>query len=112
MRLSDLLGSEVVDSSGEPCGKVHDVRAVQDGPVVYPFGAALRIEGLVVGKGGLGERFGFHRSSVHGPWLLKAFFEWRHRNAVYVPWDAIAVIDGRRIRLDRGLGELGGVEKL
>jgi hypothetical protein len=112
MRLSDLLGSQVIDSRGEKCGKVHDVRAVQDGAVVYPFGAALRIEGLVVGKGGLGERFGFHRSTVHGPWLLKAFFEWRHRDAVYAPWGAVAAIREGAIYLDRPRSELGGVAKL
>ena len=34
MRLSDLLGAEVVDQAGESAGRVHDVRLVQDGPVL------------------------------------------------------------------------------
>jgi hypothetical protein len=112
MKLSELLGAEVFDVSGRALGKVHDVRVVQDGPVVTPFGASLRVEGLVVGKGWLGERFGFHRSTVHGPWMLKAFFEWRHRDARFVPWEAVAEVTPDGIRIDLGADELAEVEKL
>lgn len=112
MKLSELLGAEVIDPSGRALGKVHDVRVVQDGRVVTPFGASLRIDGFVVGKGWLGERFGFHRSTVHGPWMLKAFFEWRHRDARFVPWEAVTAVTPDRIHVDRGAGELGEVEKL
>jgi hypothetical protein len=99
MRLSDLLGSEVVDGGGRRLGKVRDVRVVQDGPLLSPFGASLRIDGLVVGPGALGERMGFHRSNVRGPWMLKAFFEWRHRAVRLVPWDSVAAITEGRIYL-------------
>ena len=34
MRLSDLLGAEVLDEAGGSAGRVHDVRLVQDGPVL------------------------------------------------------------------------------
>jgi sporulation protein YlmC with PRC-barrel domain len=40
MRLTDLLGAEVVDRSGQHAGRVHDVRLVQDGPLVGGFGPA------------------------------------------------------------------------
>ena len=45
MRLSDLLGADVVDEAGRHAGRVHDVRLVQDGPLVGSFGAALRVDG-------------------------------------------------------------------
>jgi sporulation protein YlmC with PRC-barrel domain len=38
MRLSELLGAEVVDEAGRSAGRVHDVRLVQDGPVVAASG--------------------------------------------------------------------------
>lgn len=112
MKLSDLLGAEVVDVDGVACGKVSDVRAVQAGPVTSPFGAALQIEGLVVGKGGLGERLGFHRSNVGGPWLLKSVFEWRERAARFVPWDDVAKVEPGRIHMTTRKADLGAVEKL
>ena len=34
MRLSELLGAEVLDEAGRSAGRVHDVRLVQDGPVL------------------------------------------------------------------------------
>ena len=112
MRLSDLLGAEIVDDSGCALGKVHDVRVVQDGPVLGPFGASLRIEGLVVGRGSLGERMGFHRSTVKGPWMLKALFEWRHRDARFVPWEAVTAVTADRIHIDRSGDALTGVDKI
>ena len=112
MRLSDLLGSEVIDLDGRAWGKVHDVRVVQDGPVLGPFGASLRIEGLIVGKGSLGERLGFHRSNVKAPWVLKTFFEWRHRDTRFVPWAAVAAIQRCRIHIDHAVGGLAEVDKL
>jgi hypothetical protein len=112
MKLSDLLGSEAFDDAGNPLGKVRDVRVVQDGPVMSPFGASLRIEGLVVGQGALGERLGFHRSTVKGPWLLKTLFELRHRDARFVPWDAIAVVGEGRIDVARAAEALPRVDKL
>ena len=55
MRLSDLLGSEVVDADGHTLGHVRDVRLVADGPPQGDFGPALRLHGLLVGRG-LGRR--------------------------------------------------------
>jgi sporulation protein YlmC with PRC-barrel domain len=45
MRLTDLLGAEVIDQEGRSAGRVHDVRLVQDGPPVGGFGASLRVAG-------------------------------------------------------------------
>ncbi len=97
MRLSELLHSEVVDDAGRVYGSVDDVRLVQDGPLLEGFGNALRIDGIVVGRGSLGTRLGFHRSKVRGPWLLKAVFESLERRARYVPWDQVVSYESHRL---------------
>ena len=55
MNLSDLLHSHVLDADGISLGSVDDVRMVQDGPLLLPFGAAFRVEGLMVGHGNRGK---------------------------------------------------------
>ena len=94
MRLSELLHSEVVDDRGERYGTVDDVRLVQDGPLQGGFGAALRVDGVVIGRGGLGVRLGFHRGDVRGPWLLNTIFSRLERRARYVPWGQVQSCDG------------------
>jgi hypothetical protein len=90
MRLSDLLHSTVVDASGTELGSVDDVRLVQDGPAMANFDAALRVEGLVVGRGAVGLRLGYHRAGVKGPWLLRRLFTRIERRARYVSWADVA----------------------
>jgi hypothetical protein len=58
MRLSELLGAEAVDQAGRSACHVHDVRLVQDGPLVGGFGASLRVDGLLVGRRAVGARLG------------------------------------------------------
>lgn len=50
MRISELLGAPVHDPDGESVGKVVDVRLVQDGPLQFPYGAALRLDGFIVAE--------------------------------------------------------------
>jgi hypothetical protein len=97
--LSELLRSEVVDSAGQALGSVDDVRLVQDGPILPGFGAALRVDGLVVGAGSLAVRLGYHRHGVRGPALLKAIFARLERRAHFVPWELVADWDGSTVRL-------------
>ena len=104
MRLSDLLGSSVIDESGTKLGAVLDVRAVQDGPVHPGFGAALRIDGLVVGRGGLAFRLGFHRLQVRGPWPLTAVFGRLEGRSLYVEWERVVGCADATVRI-RGTGE-------
>ena len=99
MRLSDLLGSDVVDVDGEVVGEVSDVRLVQDGPPLAGIDAALRLDALVVGRGGLAVRLGFHRHRVKGPAPLKALFASLERRARFVPWTAVASWDHGQVRL-------------
>lgn len=99
MRLSELLACTVVDAAGEQVGRVNDVRFVQDGPYVEGFGAGLRVEGVVTGSGRVGERLGYHRGGVEGPWALRVFFAARERRGRYVTWDKVDRVDDHVIHL-------------
>jgi sporulation protein YlmC with PRC-barrel domain len=99
MRLSDLLHSRVVDAQGADLGSVDDVRLVQDGPVIANFGAALRVDALIVGRGAIGLRLGYHRAGVKGPWLLKTLFTRLERRAYFVEWDEVDSLEQDVVRL-------------
>ncbi len=100
MRLSDLLEAEVVDRNGDRIGHVHDVRLVQDGPPLGTWGAALRLEGLVVGRGSIGTRLGITRPQMKGPWILKLLFARQRSSRVLVPWDRVRDVGEDRITAD------------
>lgn len=97
MRLSDLLEAEVVDRNGERIGHVHDVRLIQDGPPLGTWGAALRIEGLVVGRGSIGTRLGITRPRMRGLWILKLLFARQRASRVVVPWSTVREVYEQRI---------------
>lgn len=92
MRLSELIGREVVDETGRRFGKVFDVRASATGdepPVLV---------GLVVGRGGLVERvFG---SRMAGERLLSPLpiVPWAH--VVRVERETVVVRGGTALRAD------------
>src|SRR5262245_54016803 len=107
MRLiSELLASDVIDADGQRIGAVHDVRLIQDGPLLEGFGAALRVDALIVGVGTLAVRFGYHRHQVKGPALLKALFGALERRARLIPWHRVADWDGSTIRVDCRVADL------
>jgi hypothetical protein len=99
VRISDLLNRAVVDAAGTELGRVHDVRLVQDGPLLEGVQAAFRLDGLVVGGGTLGIRLGYHRNQVRGPAPLRALFTRLERRAHYAPWREVVVEDEGPIRL-------------
>jgi hypothetical protein len=100
MRLSEVFGCEVVDAGGARLGRVHDVRLVQDGPVLGEVGAGYRVHALVVGRGSIASRLGYDRAhrEVKGPWLFQAILG--RRSPRTIPWTAIREIDGERIVAD------------
>jgi hypothetical protein len=106
MRLGELLDSTVIDAAGRDLGAVLDVRLVQDGPLLEGFGAALRLDGLIVGTGSFAVRLGYHRHGVQGPALLKAVFGALERRARYVPWAEVVSCEGGEVVLRCEAGHL------
>jgi len=109
MNLSDLMDSHAVDADGIDMGLVGDVRLVQDGPMSLPFGAAFRVEGLVVGGHSFATRLGYLRGTLRGPWLLRAIFMALERRSRYVDWSDVVSWDGKVVRVAKRRDELGPV---
>src|SRR5215207_5668426 len=107
MLLSDLLRALVHDADGRDIGSVDDVLLVQDGPYVEGFGNGLRVDGVVVGRAGLGVRLGYHRKPVNGPWLLRRMFTAIERRARYVPWDIVTAWEGDVVTTSARAADLG-----
>jgi hypothetical protein len=105
VRLSNLLGVRVQDARGDE-RVVTDVRMVQDGPILGSFGAALRVDGLVVNRHRFGAHLGIDRAGVRGPGLVKALFRYLQRDAGYVTWDRIRSIEQGVIRIAGSIDEL------
>ena len=112
MRASDVLGARVVDVDGAYVGDVSDVRLVQDGPILGTWGAAFRVEGIVVSPRNTGSYLGYDRGTVRGPWLVKAIVTWLHRHAVYVPWEDVTSCADHRVEVGRRKADLGPVPDL
>ena len=108
MRLTELLGAEVVDQHGRGAGHVHDVRFQQDGPMVGSFGAGLRVAGLVVGRSSFGSRLGFDTGDVRGPLPVKLLVRWLGRGRRYVAWERVVEVgvEAGRIRIGGSADDL------
>ena len=96
MLLSELLGLPVADEDGGRVGVVHDVVAVQDGPITGSFGAALRVDALVVGRRGLWARLGLSAAHVRGPAAIVRLTRIRG-GTDEVPWRAVVGVSPERI---------------
>jgi sporulation protein YlmC with PRC-barrel domain len=77
MRLSELLGKEVVTESGARLGQVHDVRGEL-------AGGHLRLTALVSGKPGILERYGIGTHGSGGPGQAKV-----HGSHPIIPWERV-----------------------
>ena len=95
MRISDLIDRPVVDAEGASLGKVHDVRLEREAP--YGEAGALRVAGIIAGKGGVGVRLGYASADLTGPWLLKAVLGGMARHAVYLSWADLSVEEHRLV---------------
>ena len=109
MRMGELLRSDVVDVHGQRVGRVHDIRLVQDGPELGRSGRALRVDGLVVGRGSLAIRLGYHRAEVTGPFLLGRLFRALEGQAHYVEWSQIAERTADRVTLRCSAADLARI---
>jgi sporulation protein YlmC with PRC-barrel domain len=108
VRSSDLLGAEVVDGAGRSAGDVHDVRLVQDGPLVGGFGASLRVAGLLVGRRATGVRLGYERRDMQGPLPVRLLVGWLHRGGRYVAWDRVRAVEPHRVLISGSVTDLPG----
>ena len=95
MRITDLIGKPVFAADGASLGKVHDVRLVRESP--YGEAGALRVDGIIAGRGGIAVRLGYASSDLTGPWLLTTLLGRMARHAVFVPWSGLSVQDGRLV---------------
>jgi len=96
MRVSDLLGKDVIDAQGNRLGVVTDLRCVQDGPL-RGLNASLRIDGLLVSRRHTGALLGYDRRD-QGPWLVRVVVRRLHGGLREVSWDQVADV-GPPLRL-------------
>jgi hypothetical protein len=106
MRLSELLSAEVVDADGRAAGRVHDVRLVQDGPSVGGPDASFRLEGLIVGRRAFGARFGYERSAMKAPLLVKLVVGWLGHDGRWVDWSRVTALEPGRITISGSAADL------
>lgn len=115
MILSDLLGADVVDDSGERVGRLVDVRFRLEGRTDP---SVPRVTGFIVSPRAAGSFLGYERTGFNRPALIAALLAWHHRGSFFVAWDAVARIDldevartrvALRRGFDRGSASLPGV---
>jgi sporulation protein YlmC with PRC-barrel domain len=99
MRLADLIGSTIVDADGAEVGRVGDVWLTQDGPPIGVFGAALRVDALVIGRFGLASRAGYEREDVRGPFPIAWYLHRQMAHRPVVRWRDVAAVEEGRVRL-------------
>lgn len=99
MRASDLVHARVLGPDGAYVGRVSDLRAIQDGPVLGTWGAAFRVAGLVVTKARVTNFLGYERDHMRGPWLVAVLVRWLHRNDVFVHWSDVEAVEGHVVRV-------------
>ncbi len=81
MRAGDLIGQTAYRPDGTALGRIADLVVKPDGPHRRP-----RVVAAVVTPRHRGRMFGFDRSEVRGPALLRAIARFLHRGTTVVPW--------------------------
>ncbi len=99
MRLTDLLGKEVVDDGSRSLGRVRDVR-LRVTKARAGQGPSLEMDGLIIGSGAVAERLGYAYGSVEGPWILKIVLGRIGRRARIVGWDQVVSVGDRVVITD------------
>lgn len=97
MRAVHLIGCRVVDSEGTQVGTVHDLRLAA-APHTHGL-SGYRLDALITGSGSTGNRLGDPGGEVTGPWPLPQVFARLRRTRYVVPWQEVAGIEGKLIRL-------------
>lgn len=111
MRLSELIGSNVVDEDGRDLGPVRDVRLRRREP---PGGNDLEIAGLVVGGGRFAapaHAWGFAEGRARGPWLLAALFRQAAAQARFIPADRVLEWHSPKVKMAGSADDLISLHK-
>ncbi|GAA5164627.1 PRC-barrel domain-containing protein [Amycolatopsis dongchuanensis] len=95
MKGAELIGRRVLDRDGTSVGHVHDLVFTQRGQDAPRF----ELVGLECGKAGLGDRLGYLRGSMAGPWPLPALFRWLGRHSLFVEWSQVRALHADRVEL-------------
>jgi sporulation protein YlmC with PRC-barrel domain len=109
MRLSRLLGVDVVDSAGARAGTVADARLVQDGPLLGAF-AAWRLSGLIVVERRHVRLFGYERRV--GPTVVRWTVRRLAGRVWFVPWSDVDEIAPSLVRTRTAQGRWEALEDL
>ena len=88
-RLNDLLQLRVLLADRSEAGRVLDVRLAND----HDGDGALRVVGLVVGRGRPGSYLGYDRRGDMGPWLVNRVVRRLHRHSGYLEWADVRAVD-------------------
>lgn len=98
MRAAELLGCRLYDCDGTEVGSVHDLRFVADGPPYAGTGKpSYRLAALIVGGKAVGDRLGYTRHEMKGPWPLPQLFNYLARRSYVVRWQDVTRFDRPRI---------------
>jgi hypothetical protein len=107
MRLAELIGCRLFDCDGTEIGSVHDVRFVADGrPYAGTGKPAYRLDALIVGGEAVGDRLGYTRREMKGPWPLTVLFPRLARRSYVIPWAHVTRFDRPRIEISSRVREL------
>ena len=105
MILSDLLGSDAVDSDGRRLGAVVDVRLEISGAPRQLLADTV-VTGLLVSPHSRFSTWGYERRGEDGPFLIARLQRWIHRGTFLVRWEDVERIDEERVELRRGHEQL------
>jgi sporulation protein YlmC with PRC-barrel domain len=100
MRLSELLGTTVVDQGGRRIGTATDVRLVQDGPLSSEYTASLRLAEIVVVERRHVRLLGYERDV--GPWIIRLLVRRLCGHVTRVAWDHVESITPTQIVIRSG----------
>jgi sporulation protein YlmC with PRC-barrel domain len=92
MRLSEILGNQVVDERGEPLGVVADVQLVRDE-------GYWTVKGLRVAQGHVRSLFGYEREGAGGPAVVRWLVRRLHRGDRFVPWEDVRFVSDQLVRV-------------
>ncbi|MBT2500671.1 PRC-barrel domain containing protein [Agromyces sp. ISL-38] len=108
MILSEMLGSEVVDSAGQHLGALVDVRLEISG-APHQLLAETVVVGILVSPHSRTSTWGFERRGANAPAIIARPQHWLHRGMFLIAWADVAQIDEGRVRLRDGYERLDPV---